>query len=67
MDLGGLLGRQSERMYSGMSDAFCIFSMILGGLIMAALIWGTPETINRSIRPPTHPPGYKNIKRKRKP
>jgi hypothetical protein len=44
-------------------DAFCYGSAILLGLVMLALIWGMPEHINRGQRPPSHLPGWKNIKR----
>jgi hypothetical protein len=44
---------------------FCYGSAILLGLVMLALIWGMPEYINRGQRPPSHPPGWKNIKRKK--
>jgi hypothetical protein len=43
---------------------FCYGSAIAFGLVMLALIWGTPQYENRSHRPPEHPPGWKNIKRK---
>ena len=47
------------------AEPFCYGVAILIGVLMWMLTWGTPEHINRSRRPPTHPPGYKNIKRRK--